>query len=403
MVHVGVTPLRRLLSDARPNWNEKDLAAVEEKLSRVGATTIHELAELMAHGLNKRLQAAGLKAFNSETLAALRSRLETEVKIAKSQRQVQSNHNPKPPEPANDSGLHPSGPTNSAHAQHTQEQTPKTAVHDDKERPKVAPRERSETPPPPPAFNRFSPSTPFGRAEALGETQLISAVRQSDVRTVQYLLSQRADPNEKDNFGETALMEAAGQGQAQICRILLENAANPACKAPSGLNATQLASEHQSMASLCCRLPCPGVLCMRVLRVCGVTGLRVKLRHLFALPADYWFDRGLRLAARQHDVQKAEILLQRAKAEEIDLNFQRKDANGFGVLHASTARAPDSDDGRRFVRLLISSCLVCKPNLESQVNQLKTCSQHLPTLRMEASAPALNATNRSLRVAVRVL
>ena len=84
-----------------------------------------------------------------------------------------------------------------------------------------------------------------------------------------------------------------------------------------------------------------------------------KLRHLFALPADYWFDRGLRLAARQHDVQKAELLLQRAKAEEIGLNFQRKDANGFAVLHVCAARAPDTDDGRRLVRLLLSAQLLC--------------------------------------------
>ena len=56
MVHVDApTPLRQLLSDARPSWSEKDLAAVEEKLSRVGATTVRELAELLAHGLNKRL------------------------------------------------------------------------------------------------------------------------------------------------------------------------------------------------------------------------------------------------------------------------------------------------------------------------------------------------------------
>eukprot|EP00913_Durusdinium_trenchii_P016932 g15917.t1 len=63
---------------ARPTWSEKDLAAVEEKLSRVGVTTAEKLAELLSNGLNKRLLAAGQKAFNSETLAALRQRLSRE-------------------------------------------------------------------------------------------------------------------------------------------------------------------------------------------------------------------------------------------------------------------------------------------------------------------------------------
>ena len=238
MVHVDApTPLRRLLSDARPTWTEKDLAAVEEKLSRVGATTVPELADLLTHGLNKRLHAAGLKAFNSETLAALRSRVETESrsphhKQATGIRQQEWQANPTNPDPQS-----------KQEEQFVRDERPKTA-HYGKE-----PVQQPETMP---SFKQSSPSTSFGRAEALGETQLIKAVRQSDIRTVQYLLTHRSDPNEKDNFGETALMEAAGQGQAQICRILLENAANPACKSPSGLSATQLASEHQSVASLCC-------------------------------------------------------------------------------------------------------------------------------------------------------
>ncbi|CAE6967646.1 mask [Symbiodinium sp. CCMP2592] len=349
MVHVDApTPLRQLLSDARPSWSEKDLAAVEEKLSRVGATTVRELAELLAHGLNKRLHAAGLKAFNSETLAALRHRVEEESKS----RHLEEEKREKPVE-SNAGDASSQRKMTSPDTGHKNSPTPPFQA--DSGGPKVAP---TAEPSSQPTFTSFSPSTTFGRAEALGETQLIKAVRQSDVKTVQYLLSHRADPNEKDNFGETALMEAAGQGQAQICRILLENAANPSCKSPSGLNATQLAAEHQSIA------------------------------HLFALPPDYWFDRGLRLAARQHDVQKAELLLQRAKAEEVALNFQRKDANGFGLIHVCTGRAPDSEDGRGLVRLLLSAA--------AAVNTTNLLGETPLILAARASADAKKAFRMSI-------
>ena len=259
MVHVeAVTPLRRLLSDARPSWSEKDLAAVEEKLSRVGATTVGELAKLLAHGLNKRLHAAGLKAFNSETLAALRNRLETESRSG-----LDSSNDKRAGDAKDENSSQTNTSKQEMKAQQKQENTESDFAkagkvdserNEHSERPKVVPTAKEPPPPPPPPTSPFSysPSSTFGRAEALGETQLIKAVRQSDIRTVQYLLTHRADPNEKDNFGETALMEAAGQGQAQICRILLENAANPTCRSPSGLSATQLASEHQSIAHLCC-------------------------------------------------------------------------------------------------------------------------------------------------------
>ena len=50
-------------------------------------------------------------------------------------------------------------------------------------------------------------------------------------------------------------------------------------------------------------------------------------RHLFSVPASYWLDRGLRLAARQHKVEKAELLLTRVKEEKQELEL--KLAQGF--------------------------------------------------------------------------
>ena len=229
MVHIE-TPspaLRVVLSDARPNWSEKDLAAVEEKLLRVGADTTEKLAQLLADGLNKRLLAAGQKAFNSETLSALRGRLAKMGSLLEQDRgDGQKSKDAKSPD-----------------------LTQQNAGVDDK----FLPKERvfsTEKPASSEGKTTFSPSAPFGRLEALGETQLIKAVRQTDVRTVQYLIEHRANPNEKDNFGETALMEAAAQGHHQLCKVLLENGANIAHKSPTGLSAKDFATEHQVLRKL---------------------------------------------------------------------------------------------------------------------------------------------------------
>ena len=104
--------------------------------------------------------------------------------------------------------------------------------------------------PPAPARATFSPSAAFGRPEALGETSLIKAVRQGDVRTATYLLEQRANPNEKDHFGETALMEAAAQGQPALVKMLLEQGATLEYQSPSGLTARKLAEEHEVLKPL---------------------------------------------------------------------------------------------------------------------------------------------------------
>ena len=199
MVHVepGGPSLRLVLSDARPSWSEKDLAAVEEKLSRVGATTAEKLAELLSSGLNKRLLAAGQKAFNSETLAALRQRLSANDVRRESPRQDK------------DDCQEPAGqfPTRAQQATKLGEaHEPKISKMAETNKVKMAASEgrphESQTSE---SFKdadyaqtTFSPSAPFGRLEALGETPLIKAVRQTDVRTVQYLLEHRSNPNEKD-------------------------------------------------------------------------------------------------------------------------------------------------------------------------------------------------------------
>ena len=319
MVHIE-TPsptLRVVLSDARPNWSEKDLAAVEEKLSRVGADTTEKLAQLLADGLNKRLLAAGQKAFNSETLAALRGRL---AKIG--------SHN----------GL-------LEQESHGDCQTKDEGNGGGKA--------------------TFSPSAPFGRLEALGETQLIKAVRQTDVRTVQYLIEHRANPNEKDNFGETALMEAAAQGHHQLCKVLLENGANIAHKSPTGLSAKDFATEHQVLRKL--RLKFIESLFFFPIffhflkHLCWLVSLVLpEPRHLFELPVSYWLDRGLRQAARQHNVGKAKLLLQRVKDEKQVVEVNRADGNGFTPLHVCCARPPDSNDGLSLAKLLVEEMLCRK-------------------------------------------
>eukprot|EP00434_Breviolum_minutum_P033854 symbB.v1.2.029953.t1/scaffold3326.1/size58984/6 len=276
-----------------PNWSEKDLAAVEEKLSRVGADTTEKLAQLLADGLNKRLLAAGQKAFNSETLAALRGRL---AKIGSHNGLLEQ-------ESHGDCQTKDEGRSDSASPDLIQGNGGGVFSSGGKA--------------------TFSPSAPFGRLEALGETQLIKAVRQTDVRTVQYLIEHRANPNEKDNFGETALMEAAAQGHHQLCKVLLENGANIAHKSPTGLSAKDFATEHQV------------------------------LRHLFELPVSYWLDRGLRQAARQHNVGKAKLLLQRVKDEKQVVEVNRADGNGFTPLHVCCARPPDSNDGLSLAKLLV--------------------------------------------------
>lgn len=83
-------------------------------------------------------------------------------------------------------------------------------------------------------------------------------------------------------------------------------------------------------------------------------------RHLFELPVSYWLDRGLRQAARQHNVGKAKLLLQRVKDEKQVVEVNRADGNGFTPLHVCCARPPDSNDGLSLAKLLVEEMLCRK-------------------------------------------
>ncbi|CAJ1399881.1 unnamed protein product [Effrenium voratum] len=210
--------------------------------------------------------------------------------------------------------------------------------------------------PPGPVPSTYSPSAQFGTLEALGETQLIKAVRQNDLRTAQYLLEHRADPNEKDGFGETALMEAAAQGQPNLCKLLLESLANVGYRSPTKLRAQDLAADH--------------------------------VKHFFNMPQSYWHDRGLRLAARQHNLRRAALLLERAKQDKQEVDVNGADGNGFTPLHVCAARAPDSDESRLFTRWLLDE--------KATVNATNLLGETPLILATRASADA----QKSLRLSI---
>lgn len=70
--------LGNFLKAARPEWTATQLAAVEEKLEKVGIRDVLELIQSLRgrseQRLNNRLKAVGEKCFTSETLTALRAR-----------------------------------------------------------------------------------------------------------------------------------------------------------------------------------------------------------------------------------------------------------------------------------------------------------------------------------------
>ncbi|CAJ1344129.1 unnamed protein product [Effrenium voratum] len=256
------------------------------KLSRVGVATAQQLAELLAE-INSRLLKAGQKAFNSETLAALRSRLEAKGDGRETKDEPKATGYPGQREASATAPTAAPGQGQGATAKSTA--TANLPQHERREAApdqKPAPEAKDPPGPVPSTYSpsTYSPSAQFGTLEALGETQLIKAVRQNDLRTAQYLLEHRADPNEKDDgFGETALMEAAAQGQPNLCKLLLESLANVGYRSPTKLRAQDLAADH--------------------------------VKHFFNMPQSYWHDRGLRLAARQHNLRRAALLLERAKQD----------------------------------------------------------------------------------------
>lgn len=74
--------LRDLLQAAKPNWTEKDLNNVVEKLSKAQVSNFEQLRDALrstgAASLNERLRSAGQKIFATDTVAVLRQRVDLE-------------------------------------------------------------------------------------------------------------------------------------------------------------------------------------------------------------------------------------------------------------------------------------------------------------------------------------
>mmetsp|Transcript_70978 Transcript_70978/g.123110 ORF Transcript_70978/g.123110 Transcript_70978/m.123110 type:complete len:615 (+) Transcript_70978:112-1956(+) len=70
--------LRRILRESCPWWTESELAAVQEKLAKVNISTVSALLSIMksdSSSLNKELEKAGEKGFNSKSVQAIKERV----------------------------------------------------------------------------------------------------------------------------------------------------------------------------------------------------------------------------------------------------------------------------------------------------------------------------------------
>lgn len=87
--------LGNFLKAARPEWTATQLAAVEEKLEKVGIRDVLELIQSLRgrseQRLNNRLKAVGEKCFTSETLTALRARVREEPALRRAAEQRAAN------------------------------------------------------------------------------------------------------------------------------------------------------------------------------------------------------------------------------------------------------------------------------------------------------------------------
>lgn len=87
--------LGNFLKTARPEWTATQLAAVEEKLEKVGIRDVLELIQSLRgrseQRLNNRLKAVGEKCFTSETLTALRRRVREEPALRRAAEQRAAN------------------------------------------------------------------------------------------------------------------------------------------------------------------------------------------------------------------------------------------------------------------------------------------------------------------------
>lgn len=184
--------------------------------------------------------------------------------------------------------------------------------------PQPPPTPKEKPQPQPKAQQGRSVSRAWGRLDSLGETPLITAVRQGIIQQVERLLDSRADPEDQDRFGETALMEAAASGEAELCSLLLQHCADPNYRSPSGFSASDLATEHTALAS--------------VFR-----------------DAPLWLEQSFRVAAGRHDFNKVDELLKRFTS----LDPSCFDAEGDTALHVCAARPAESAAGVRVAKRLI--------------------------------------------------
>jgi hypothetical protein len=61
-----------VLEDAKPDWTPKVVQTVQDKLSKVGIVDFADLQQVSSDEINYRLQTAGLRKLNEETLDALK-------------------------------------------------------------------------------------------------------------------------------------------------------------------------------------------------------------------------------------------------------------------------------------------------------------------------------------------
>jgi len=83
-----------------------------------------------------------------------------------------------------------------------------------------------------------------------GESELGLAVRCGRETTVESLLSDSADPNERDAWGQTLLFHAVKRGNFEIIALLLLAGADPTRTSHAGLSAFDVADDKHATALL---------------------------------------------------------------------------------------------------------------------------------------------------------